>query len=874
MSRRSILECAATTAALASAVLAVAGCAARGPLHVPSPDWRDQVVYFLMLDRFDDGDPRNNDQGQAEYAPDDGARYSGGDLRGVARRLDYIQGLGATAVWITPPVRHQWWNQASRYGGYHGYWARDFLRVDEHFGTLRDYRGLSRALHGRGMFLVQDVVVNHVADYFGYDDARWRADDPASGFHLQPAGDGATAPDRLPFSLNDARDPAQRDAGIYHWTPAIRDFADRRQELDFQLAGLDDLDTANPRVRRALREAYGYWIREAGVDGFRIDTAFHVPESYFDDFLHAADPAAPGMLEAARRTGRNGFHLFGEGFGTDRAFADAQARKLDAYMREGGTGPNTRLPGMINFPLYGTLGDVFARGRPTAELAHRIRSTMAVHAQPWLMPTFVDNHDVDRFLAGGDEAGLRQALLAIMALPGIPTIYYGTEQGFRGQRAAMFAGGFEAGGRDHFDARAPLYRYLQRAIALRRAHPLFSRGTPEVLAANAAAPGAIAWRMRHEGREALVVLNSARHSALLDNLDTGLAPGARLAPAFSIDGDAPDASVDARGRLSLVLPPRAGFVWLAGEGGSTPPPAAMPVTLAPAPGRASGDFAVHGTAPGRRHVDLVVDGDLSRARRVPVDARGRWSATVDTRDMVEPGIAHALVAWDGEAGVASPRHSFTVERRWDLVADVADPAGDDAGPAGRYHYPDDAGWRAHRQADLRRVRAWASGGALRVELTTAAVTAPWNPANGFDHVAFSLFLELPGREGGHRAMPLQNARLPGDMRWHYRLRAHGWSNALFASEGASDTSEGTPATPAPTIAVDAARDTITFTLPARALGDPDTLQGARLFVSTWDYDGGFRALAPRALPNAFGGGDGARDPLWMDATPPIPLSAR
>jgi hypothetical protein len=140
-----------------------------------------------------------------------------------------------------------------------------------------------------------------------------------------------------------------------------------------------------------------------------------------------------------------------------------QARRLDAYMRTPGG-----LPSMINYPLYGSLGDVFARGHPTAELGYRIRDMMALHADPWRMPTFVDNHDVDRFLAGGSDAALRQALLAMLTLPGIPTLYYGTEQGFTAQRAAMFAHGNGSGGRDHFDTQAPLYRFLQRAIALPR----------------------------------------------------------------------------------------------------------------------------------------------------------------------------------------------------------------------------------------------------------------------------------------------------------------------------------------------------------------------------------------------------------------------
>src|SRR5690606_29063405 len=120
------------------------------------------------------------------------------------------------------------------------------------------------------------------------------------------------------------------------------------------------------------------------------------------------------------------------------------ARKIDGYMRAPGG-----LRSMINFPLYGSLGDVFARGRAPAVLAHRIDSMLRLHDDPWRMPSFVDNHDVERFLAGGDAAGLRQALFAMLTLPGIPVVYYGTEQGFRGQRDAMFAGGHGSGGRDH-----------------------------------------------------------------------------------------------------------------------------------------------------------------------------------------------------------------------------------------------------------------------------------------------------------------------------------------------------------------------------------------------------------------------------------------
>ena len=149
---------AALTAALLATLLGVltapwaSPAAAAGlKLHVPSPDWRDQVIYFLVTDRFADGDPSNNDQGAGEYAAGQRSRYNGGDLRGVAQRLDYIQGLGATAVWITPPVANQWLDPAGTYTGYHGYWAEHFKQVDRHLGTLDDYRALSDALHRRGM---------------------------------------------------------------------------------------------------------------------------------------------------------------------------------------------------------------------------------------------------------------------------------------------------------------------------------------------------------------------------------------------------------------------------------------------------------------------------------------------------------------------------------------------------------------------------------------------------------------------------------------------------------------------------------------------------------------------------------------------------
>jgi glycosidase len=851
--------------ALAGTAVA-AGPAPRLKLHVASPDWRDQIIYFAVTDRFADGDASNNNQGAGEFKAGERSRYNGGDLRGLAQRLDYMRGLGATALWITPPVANQWVDPAGNYTGYHGYWAENFAQVDKHLGTLADYQALSHALHSRGMFLVQDIVVNHTGNYFTYRN-RWRADDPAHGFEPHDLTSPVPRPSQSPFDRNDARDPAQRAQAIYHWTPDVVDYTDTQQERYFQMSGLDDLNTENATVRRALRQSYGHWIREVGVDAFRIDTAFYVPPDYFADFLSAPDAAAPGVLKVARATGRRQFHVFGEGFGIDRPFEDKQARKIDSYMT--GSQGQTLLPGMLNFPLYGALGDVFARGRPPAELGHRITQTMKLHARPHLMPNFVDNHDVDRFLAGGSVGGLRQALLAMLTLPGIPVIYYGTEQGFTQQRAAMFAAGWGSGGKDHFDTTAALYQDIAAMSALRKSHRVFSRGRPQVLRANAAQPGALAWKMVHGRAMALVVMNTAEHEVLLDNLATGLPAGTRLQGLYGLQGMPAAVVVGKGGFVTLRLPARSGQVWQpAGRAALGSVGAA--ISLQPMlEDQVSGDFVVSGTAPAGSRVQVVVDGDLATAAATVPDAAGRWQATVDTSRMVDADVAHTVTAW-AQGAAAAPAQVFRVARAWQTVVDVADAAGDDAGASGRYVYPSDPGWAGKHLMDVRRVQVATAGGALRLDVGLAQISTTWNPANGFDHVALTVYIQLPGRDDGATVMPLQHGTLPEGMRWHLRLRVHGWSNALFGPQGASTSHEGTPLTPGAAVRADVATGTISLTLPAAALGRLPGLSGAKIYVTTWDYDGGYRPLAPDAQPFGMGGG-AADEPKVMDASPVIVL---
>jgi hypothetical protein len=455
-----------------------------------------------------------------------------------------------------------------------------------------------------------------------------------------------------------------------------------------------------------------------------------------------------------------------------------------------------------------------------------------------------------------------------MTLPGIPVIYYGTEQGFTQSRAAMFAAGWASGGRDRFDTAAPLYRDIAAMSALRKANRVLSRGVPTVLHASAAGPGALAWRMLADRQQVLVVFNTAEHEVLLDNLATGLAPGTVLQGLYSLDGQPVDQTVGVGGLITLRLPPRSGQVW-------KPAPRRLPAA------------SPCGKDPTRPVAGQDRSGRLRRDRwstgRARAQAGGRWRSGPGGH-----GRARLARRLAGAAGYRrhggrqrrAPRHRLGRGCAGRQGADLhggealaggggrGRPAGDDTGPTGRYTYPTDPSWGDNRQMDLRRVRVATAGGALRLDLGMARLTQSWNPANGFDHVAFTVFIQLPGREDGATVMPLQHAGLPEGMRWHLRLRVHGWSNALFSHEGASAAQEGTPVAPGAGIEVDARTDTVSLVLPASVLGRLPKLAGTRILVSTWDYDAGYRALAPNAASHAMGGGQ-PDEPRLMDMSPVI-----
>lgn len=523
-----------------------------GPLHVPSPDWRDQIVYFLLTDRFAEGNPSISDQGYGEYDPTDPRCYSGGDLQGITDHLEYIQALGATSVWITPPVAVQWWNPRVAYGGYHGYWARHFAELDEHVGDLTTYQALSRRLHARGMYLIQDIVCNHTGDFFSYEGPYSHAD-PCHNFALNTDSIPTTKPTQAPFHRNDVREPDQRAEAIYHWTPTIEHPQDPTQRLEYSLYDLDDLNTSNPVVRDALKRSYAHWIREVGVDAYRIDTAYHVEPEFWRDFIHAGD----GMQAVAAETGRTDFFCFGEILLGSDAYEDSAERVAQHYM---GTARDPVLDSVISFPWYFTVRRVIAEGKPTEELAYRIRNQMRLYADPLRVPTFLDNHDVDRFAAVGGNRALCPALVLLLTAPGMPILYYGTEQGFTERRPSMFPRGWGSDGVNAFDQRGAVFQLIANLATLRHGHAVFRRGDAEPVASNSQGAGLFALRRRHAGTEALIILNTAKETAT-DRLQLDT-PGTTYRQLLALDETTTTWAVEGA-ELNLSLPPQGALVLFA-----------------------------------------------------------------------------------------------------------------------------------------------------------------------------------------------------------------------------------------------------------------------------------------------------------------------
>lgn len=482
------------------------------PMKSPK-DWRDQIIYFILTDRFYDGDKSNDDQGCGEYGADLD-RYNGGDLKGIADKVDYIKGLGATAVWITPPVANQWVNESGY--GYHGYSAENFKKVDKHMGTLKSYRDMSNKLHSNGLFLIQDIVVNHTGDFFSY--TTYDPKNPRHGWRPTSYSKPVSKPSQKPFDENNPNKYLKQ--AIYHFTPILMDFNDDNQLKNYQLDDLDDLNTENPVVQETLKDSYRYWIKNVGIDGVRIDTARHVQRSFWDTFLHS-NGKSEGLKPYAKSLGKNDFLCFGEDFNISN-------EDCGSY-----TGKNM-LDSTLDFPLQNILKLMFIGNEPTSIFTENMQQrTKSIYKDPSRLVTFIDNHDMNRWLASGNVDNMKAALTIIMTVPGIPAIYYGTEQEIMIPREAMFKEGYNTADEDRFNTHSRMYKFIQKLSNIRKKNKVLSRGKIKVIRDCSTGPGILAYTMTYGRQKALIVFNTtnqkilagfnkSNHKILANRLDVGI----------------------------------------------------------------------------------------------------------------------------------------------------------------------------------------------------------------------------------------------------------------------------------------------------------------------------------------------------------------
>lgn len=822
---------------------------------ISSPQWQDQVVYFLMIDRFSDGDSSNNDQGSGEFSPKKESHYNGGDLSGITQKLDYIEGLGATSIWITPPVKNVWWSEASHYGGYHGYWAKDFAALDPHVGTLEEYRQLASNLHQRGMYLIQDIVLNHTAPIFEYE-GEYHPENTAENFKL--LGDPeALFPTQFPFDQADRLNEKHAKAHIYNWTPSISDFNSVEQQTRYQLGNLADLNTRSPEVLKALKASYKYWMKEVGVDAFRVDTAKYVEHGFWHRFFYDED----GIHAEAKRLGKAHFLTFAEVFEFSQPFQNGGEQVIESYY---GSESKPEFNSVLGFPLYQSIERVFSEGSAPAQLAYRLQQHMK-YADPYTVVNFVDNHDVKRFLAAGSLPNFKQALSLIFTIPGIPVIYQGSEQAHKETRQAMFAGGYMTE-EDQYNTESEMYRFIQSLAELRTSHKVLTRGTLSVLDASEFGPGLLAYRRDYQGRSAIIVMNTASHSTLVNGLNTGgaskhLRPNNSWRVAFS-EGVDDKSILNQSGRLSMTLPANTVLVLMDDENTSgviTSSAKSSDMTIE-LDERLSGevfseDIEITGSiSAGSTEILAITNGNIDTAKSIHSDENGRFSLTFPIRDLGE--TRYHLQFYSPKYQVASEAQTLTgfVEKA-SIERVFSDSNNDAFGPSQNYLSP--LHENSQKQREIIRVRAKAAGANLSLTLEMAQITHIWGAAKGFDNVSFSIYFNIPSRKTEKYAntIPYINANMPNGINWSLGHILYGWGNYLFEPNLKHKNEKGHKVGLSPDVVVDYAKRTITIHYRGSEL-DVDDWQGGQIYISTWDMsgEGSYRELLPASGPWHFGGG--------------------
>ncbi len=440
----------------------------------PKVGLSQDLIYFVMPDRYKDGDKKNNDNGGFNTSLT--AFYHGGDLKGLTGTcepgddgLARIKSLGFTAVWLTPLVTQQ--EAIGAGSGYHGYWGVDFLNVDPHLGTNADMLEFSKCAKKLGLKIVLDVVTNHTGDVIKY------------------LGNSPY----IPAEFKNLKNPAWlNDLNNYHNVGDVgRCWGNGNCTKLGDFYGLDDLATEKPVVYKGWADVYGRWISKYGISAFRVDTARHVDDKFFKNW-------SPLIKTTAKKSGIKDFTIFGEVF-------DYSTLNLMTYVRQ------NKIETVLDFPFQAKATE-YASGYSNAPTLSALFENddyyISAQSSPSNLVTFLGNHDVGRvgYIIANKRIQPVDQLLprtnlanALMYFSrGIPVVYYGDEVGMTGSnsgkdqfaRQDMFktdielwknetrVGGLPIGDGDAFSAtsQSPVANYLIKLAEIRKSNPALANG--------------------------------------------------------------------------------------------------------------------------------------------------------------------------------------------------------------------------------------------------------------------------------------------------------------------------------------------------------------------------------------------------------------
>ncbi len=392
-------------------------------------DWDEAVVYFMMTDRFFDGNESNNTASGTDTYGDNPGLYHGGDFAGVTAKLDYLQDLGVNTIWLTPIVKNiagvtvtdEGSEDVPYNAAYHGYWASDFTKLNPTMGTTEEFKTMISEAHKRGMRIMVDIVVNHA----GY-------------------GTESTFADML-------RDKSVSEGDIKSWQSGLPDFA-----------------TENADVRAKLVEWQTSWMRNYGVDYFRVDTVKHVDSTTWAALKNSTTEVNPS------------FKMIGEYYGA-------------GYASNGSTLGSGQMDADLDFDFNDQATSFVSGNISSVEKFLSARNSALNNA--YMTGQFLSSHDEDGFKASlmngkqytEDEATSAALVAATLQLTakGIPVIYYGEEVGLSGlnnypYQTNRYDMDFSKATKDNVT-----YQHYKNLLSIRNAYTdVFARGSRTVVASS------------------------------------------------------------------------------------------------------------------------------------------------------------------------------------------------------------------------------------------------------------------------------------------------------------------------------------------------------------------------------------------------------